>query len=252
MSIRTLTPERRFAVHWRWVAGGALLACMAVTGCSNVASQANNVEGVRLYQQGNYPKASEHFQQAIAQDPNSPEGYYNLAAALHKTGTTYNRPEDLRQAENLYNQCLERDPNHTECHRGLAVLLTETGRQAEAFRLVNNWAATSPELPDPKIELARLHEEIGQTEQAKAQLVDALTVDPHNARALTALGRLRDQSGNYAQALANYQRSLEMNRFQPDVAARVAQLQAVTGAVGPATASPDARTASGWQPAVRY
>ena len=88
----------------------------------------------------------------------------------------------------------------------------------------------SPKSPDPKIELARLLEEVGQDEQAKAQLVDALTIDPHNARALTALGRLRDQSGDHAQALANYQRSLSLNRFQPEVAARVAQLQGAVGA----------------------
>lgn len=237
---------------WPWIATVVAILFAAATGCSNMASQASNVEGVRLYQQGNYQQASDRFQHAIAQDPNSPEGYYNLAAALHKTGTLYNRPADLQQAENFYNQCLERDPNHTECYRGLAVLLTETNRQPEAFRLMNNWAAKSPESPDPKIELARLYEEVGQGEQAKAQLVDALTVDPHNARALTALGRLRDQSGNYAQALANYQRSLEANRFQPDVAARVAQLQAVAGKTGPATASAEARTASGWQPVVRY
>lgn len=237
---------------WHWIATIVVILFATATGCSNMASQASNVEGVRLYQQGNYQQASDRFQHAIAQDPNSPEGYYNLAAALHKTGTLYNRPADLQQAENFYNQCLERDPNHTECYRGLAVLLTETNRQPEAFRLLSNWATKSPDSPDPKIELARLYEEGGQGEQAKAQLVDALTVDPHNARALTALGRLRDQSGNYAQALANYQRSLEANRFQPDVAARVAQLQAVAGKPGPATASAEARTASGWQPTVRY
>ena len=253
MSIPTTSSLNWLSARYRWCAAAALLAaCAVATGCSNVASQAANVEGVRLYQQGNYQQASDRFQQAIAQDPNSPNGYYNLAAALHKTGTLYNRPGDLQQAEVLYNQCLERDPNHTECNRGLAVLLTETNRQAEAFRLLGNWATASPQLPDPKIELARLYEELGQTEQAKAQLVDALTVDPHNARALTALGRLRDQSGNYAQALANYQRSLEANRYQPDVAARVAQLQGAVGAPGTATASPEARTATGWQPAVRY
>jgi tetratricopeptide (TPR) repeat protein len=238
--------------------GGALAAlllaiCAAAPGCSSIQSQASNVEGVRLYQQGNYQQASDRFQQAIAENPKSPEGYYNLAASLQKVGTLYNRPEDLKQAEVLYNQCLERDPNHVEAHRGLAVLLNETGRQQEAFRLLNNWASSDPKSPDPKIELARLLEESGQSEQAKAQLVDALTVDPHNARALTALGRLRDQSGDHAQALANYQRSLSLNRFQPEVAARVAQLQGAVGApvsTGPPADAP--RTANGMQPAVRY
>lgn len=231
--------------------------CLIVSsGCSNIQSQAANVEGVRLYQQGNYQQASDRFQQAIAQNPRSPEGYYNLAASLHKTGTLYNRPADLKQAENLYNQCLERDPNHAECYRGLAVLLTETGRQPEAFNLLNHWAANSPKSAEPKIELARLLEESSQPEQAKAQLVDALTIDPHNARALTALGRLRDQSGDHMQALANYQRSLSENRFQPDVAARVAQLQGAAAAKGvaPASIAPatETHTATSSAPPARY
>jgi tetratricopeptide (TPR) repeat protein len=238
-----------------WLAAVVLIYLPVASGCSNIQSQAANVEGVRLYQQGNYQQASDRFQQAIAQNPRSPEGYYNLAASLHKTGTLYNRPNDLQQAENLYNQCLERDPNHAECYRGLAVLLNETGRQQEAFNLLNHWAGNAPKSADPKIELARLLEESGQPEQAKAQLVDALTIDPHNARALTALGRLRDQSGDHMQALANYQRSLNENRFQPEVAARVAQLQGVAANSGvPATIAPqsETRTANGSQPPVRY
>lgn len=239
-----------------WVTSGIVVCLAAASGCSNIQSQAANVEGVRLYQQGNYQQASDRFQQAIAQNPKSPEGYYNLAASLHKTGTLYNRPNDLKQAENLYNQCLERDPNHAECYRGLTVLLTETNRKQEAFNLLNHWSSNSPKSAEPKIELARLLEESNQPEQAKAQLVDALTIDPHNARALTALGRLRDQSGDHMQALANYQRSLSENRFQPEVAARVAQLQGASAATGaaPAAIAPatEPRTATTSQPPARY
>ncbi|HVT26623.1 MAG TPA: tetratricopeptide repeat protein [Lacipirellulaceae bacterium] len=249
----TCHPQRDYVVG-AWIAFVLVVPCVITNGCSSIQSQAANVEGVRLYQQGNYQQASDRFQQAIAENPRSPEGYYNLAASLHKTGILYNRPADLQQAENLYNQCLERDPNHTECYRGLAVLLNETGRQKEAFALLNHWASANPKSADPKIEIARLLEESGQPEQAKAQLVDALTIDPHNARALTALGRLRDQEGDHAQALANYQRSLKENRFQPAVAARVAQLQ---GAIGvPASPAPAAaaetQTAVGAAPPMRY
>jgi tetratricopeptide (TPR) repeat protein len=254
VSITSIKPRNKSLCASGWLAGVVLLLA-AASGCSNIQSQAANVEGVKLYQQGNYQQASDRFQQAIAQNPKSPEGYYNLAASLHKTGTLYNRPDDLKQAENLYNQSLERDPNHAEAYRGLAVLLNETGRQQESFNLLNHWAGNSPKSADPKIELARLLEESGQPEQAKAQLVEALTTDPHNARALTALGRLRDQSGDHMQALANYQRSLSENRFQPEVAARVAQLQgAVNGAGAPVAIQPatEARTATTAQPPVRY
>lgn len=243
-----------YSQHMRWIAPVVILVASA--GCNNLNSHALNSEGVRLYQQGNYQQASVRFQEAISNDPTAANGYYNLAASLHKAGIMYNRPNDVRQAEVLYNQCLERDPNHSECYRGLAVLLTETGRQQEAFRLLSGWTAASPNLPEPQIELARLYEEIGRQEEAKASLINALTIDPNNARALTALGRLRDQSGDFGQALANYQRSLEINRFQPDVAARVATLSAAAGPTAPAIATGPTGNRLGsnpnWQPSVKY
>lgn len=223
------------------------------SGCNTVASQASNSEGVRLYSQGSFDEATRKFQEAVASDPNSADGYYNLAASLHKSGAMYNRPADLQQAEVCYNQCLERNPDHVECYRGLAVLLSETGRRDAAFRLLNNWDTASPTNPNPDVELARLLEESGQLEQAKAKLVAALEVDPNNARAFTALGRLRDQAGDYGQALANYQRSLQLNRNQPQVSARVAALQAAAGAPGGALPSTGgSQLAEQWQSTGRY
>jgi tetratricopeptide (TPR) repeat protein len=230
-------------------------ALAAGSGCSQMTAQALNSEGVRLYQAGNYQQAADHFQRAVASDPKSATSYYNLAAALHKSGKLTGQPNDLAQAERLYNQCLEYDPNHTECYRGLAVLLAETGRTDASFRLLEGWAARSPNLADPRIELARLLEEQNNTQLASARLVEALAIDPHNSRALTALGRLREVSGDRAQALANYQRSLALNRFQPEISSRVAALQAAGAGLpaSPLIAPTQAmRTADQWQSAVRY
>ncbi|TWT86272.1 cellulose synthase subunit BcsC [Pseudobythopirellula maris] len=255
---RPLSPSRQAPARLRCGARAAALAVACVglagqLGCNSVQSQTLNSEGVALYQQGAYQQAASKFQTAIAKTPDSADGYYNLAAALHKGGLAYNRPDDLRQAEVLYNQCLERDPNHVDCYRGLAVLLKDTERPDASFRLLNNWKIASPNNPAPNIELARLLEEANQPEQAKAQLVAALTADPNNARALTALGRLRDQAGDYQQAMQNYQRSLTLNRFQPQVAARVAALQTATGLSGVATGGADqTRLSQQWRPTATY
>ncbi len=48
--------------------------------------------------------------------------------------------------------------------------------------------------------------------------------DANNSRAWLALGRLRENSGDLAQALQNYQRSLAINGGQPMVSERVAAL----------------------------
>ena len=229
----------------------AVLSSLTLFGCSNMTTQSLNSEGVRLYQQGSYGQASEQFQRAIASNPRSANSYYNLASALHKNAKLANRQEDFQQAEQLYNQCLEYDANHAECYRGLAVLLTDTNRQDAAFRLLEGWASRSPQLPNPRIELARLLEETNNLPQAQTRLVEALTIDPNNSRALTALGRLREVSGDPAQALANYQRSLQINRFQPAIEARVASLRAITAT--PIVTPPNGtRTVQQWQPNVRY
>ncbi len=233
----------------------AIVALALAGGCSQMTSQSLNSEGVRLYQAGNYSQAADQFQRAIANDPKSATSYYNLAAALHKSGKLTGNGADLQQAERLYNQCLEYDPNHTECYRGLAVLLAETGRTDASFRLLEGWAARSPQLADPRIELARMLEEQNNTEMASARLVEALSIDPHNSRALTALGRLREVSGDRAQALANYQRSLALNRYQPEISARVAALQAAGAGLpaSPLIPTPqETRTADQWQSSVRY
>lgn len=233
----------------------AIAAVALAAGCSQMNSQALNSEGVRLYQAGNYQQAADQFQRAIANNPKSATSYYNLAAALHKSGKLTGNGNDLQQAERLYNQCLEYDPNHTECYRGLAVLLAETGRTDASFRLLEGWAARSPQMADPRIELARLLEEQNNTQMASARLVEALAIDPHNSRALTALGRLREVEGDRAQALANYQRSLALNRHQPEISMRVAALQAAGAGLpaSPLVAPPqETRTADQWQSSVRY
>lgn len=214
---------------------------VALAGCE-LASQGLNVDGVRQFQQGNYQAAAERFTSAIANDPVSADGYYNLAATLHRTGTLFGREEDLKQAENLYNQCLEWDSDHVDCYRGLAVLLTETGRTDAAFRLLEGWHKRSPNSAEPRVELARLLEETGSDEAAKGQLAEALALDPHNSRALTALARIRDREGDHLQALSDYQRSLAINRMQPEVRARVATLSAAIGGGATASAIPTSET----------
>ena len=229
---QTIQPKGRLSTRARALLSAALL--LALPGCQ-WAAQGQNAEGVRMFQQAYYQGALQRFQQAIQSDPKNADGYYNLAATHHRLGTLQQQKSDLIQAENYYHLCLDNNTDHPDCHRGLAVLLFEQGRKAEAFRLLQGWAGRSPTLAAPHIELARLYEESGDREAAKQQLVEAISVEPSNARALAALGKLREESGNTMQALADYQRSLSINRFQPQVAARVQSLQSALAAPGGTT-----------------
>jgi len=205
------------------VASGCLLSA---GGCNGLAAQGMNAEGVRLFEQARYEEAIDRFHKAISENPNNADGYYNLASAYHRLWTLNKRETDLKQADQYYRMCLDRNLNHRDCHRGLAVLMVEQGRREEAFGLLEEWAQREPTLPAPRIELARIYEEQGDLDNAKRYLLEALAVDHDNARALAALGRLREQTGETVQALADYQRSLWHDRFQPEVAARADALKA--------------------------
>jgi tetratricopeptide (TPR) repeat protein len=199
---------------------------LGLAGCGSISAQGRNSEGVALFQQARYPEAMKEFQEATYDDPTNADSYYNLAATYHRTGRLEHRQADLDQAETYYNLCLDRNGNHTECYRGLAVLLAEQGRRDEAFRLLEGWAQREPQLADAKIELARINDEFGNRQAAKGYLIEALASQPDNPRALTALGKIREDSGDKTQAVANYQRSLWYDNRQPQVASRLNTIQA--------------------------
>lgn len=182
------------------------------------------MQGVRLFQQGQYPAALQQFQKAATNDPTSADAYYNLAATYHRLGSQQQDRNLLAQAEELYERCLRYAGDHTDCHRGLTVLLSETNRAELAEKHLRDWAIRSPTIADARIELARFYEEYGKTDRAEQFLQEAVAINPNSARAWSALARIRELDGDLAQAMSNYQRSLSLNRSQPQVAERLADL----------------------------
>ena len=216
-------------------AGISLLVFAA--GCRMVA-QGRNVDGVRYFQQGQYPVALQRFDSALTIDPQNADTYYNKAAVYHRMGLATRDANTLSQAESLYNQCLNLNPNHVDCHRGLAVLLAETGRNDRSFALLEHWKQISPNNADARVELARLYEESGNAPAAEVELNEALARDMRNWRAHAALGRLKEQAGNYPQALQNYSMAYSINRFQPELQQRIAALQSRVSPTQPGVAQP--------------
>jgi tetratricopeptide (TPR) repeat protein len=209
----------------------------AANGCSMVAHQ-QNAAGVKLYQQGYYAQALQNFQKASTTDPKDADALYNQAATYHRLGKLNNRKEDLTQAESLYNQSLDHDANNKDCYRALAVLLVDENRNDEAQRLLQGWATRSPTSAAPKVEMARLAEDLGDKQSAKTYLTEALAINPYEPRALAALGRINEESGNMQQALVDYERSLQYDRFQPELASRVATLKTAMGPMAPNVTPP--------------
>ncbi len=236
----------------RWIGLLIPVVMAAGSGCNMVAT-GQNMQGARLYEKGQYYTAMEKFQSAMASDPNDANAYYNMARTLHQLGETSKDENMLTQAEALYNQCLDRNPNHAECYRALAVLLVQTQRPDRAFTLLKNWAIRSPQNADARVELARLHEEFGDSKTAELQLQQALQLDQTNKRAWTAMAYLRESNGDLSQALANYQRAYALNGYDPTIAHRIAALnKSATGTPGVWSTDGATRTVDAASPPPRY
>ena len=230
---REVSPYVRVCSRRDFQALWLLLAVVVFPGCRIVA-EGQNAQGVRLFEQGRWEPAVDQFQRAAVNDPRNADAIYNLAAVHHRRALRTRSASEYAQAEEQYRRCLRLAPNHVDGHRGLAVLLVATERLKLAEQHLRRWAAQSPELADARVELARFYEERQQTKHAQRFLQEAIAIDQNNARAWSALGRLREQSGDRNQALANYQRGYALDPTQTPLVHRIAALsQSTAGTPNP-------------------
>lgn len=198
------------------ICGGWL--AFTLTGCSLMSSHFMNDSGIANYNKGNYTKARQEFQKAVADNPQNADFVSNLAASMRKQG-------DMPNAEWTYKHALNIDPTHQPSYHGLAELMVEQDRHAEANELLTTWANTQPRDASAHVEVAWLHRELGDPQRAETSLRRALTAEPNHPVALAHLGQLYHDIGQPAQAVAFYQRSLHSDWHQPQVQSRLAALQ---------------------------
>ena len=164
-------------------------ASSAAGGCTNFVSNRSNADGVTLFQRGQYQEAlaisgGHRCRSRKCRRLLQPRRY------LSSAGPAPHGKERLSaQAEKNYRQCLDKNPNHRDCHRGLAVLLIEENRATEAFASIQTWAAQSPSLPEPRMELARLYEEFRQQGSGSEHSGRGRAAEPRRSEAVGRNGQ---------------------------------------------------------------
>ena len=201
-----------------------LVLSFSFLGC-NLPSHRENLAGKRHFEVGQYQQALNSFQRALDHDPYNADSHYNVARTFHTSGKVQKKEDLLAQAENAYRNAIRLDPDHQPSYRGLSVLLSETERKKDAYALLHHWVQYRPQSAEPLVELARLYVENDQSDTAVELLSDAINIEPDNDLALRAMGKLREDSGDLEQAIANYHRSLQINPLQSDLSNHVAFLQ---------------------------
>jgi tetratricopeptide (TPR) repeat protein len=207
-------------MRWVWAAVG--LALMGVGSCAPTSQdrvREYNEDGLHLYRQGAYDKAAESFEAAVALEPGDPALLYNAARC-------YDRAGNAAQAEQYYNACLQKEPNHAGSRNGLAALMLRQGRRDEATHMVEGWLASQPKLAAAHAAHGVLLHQVGDLPAAKTRLEYARQLDPHDTRALVELGLVWEAMGYPDRALDCYERALDEDPQQDEVADRLQRLQA--------------------------
>ena len=89
-AIRSHTLTRAFAIlSLVGILGGCVTSAGPLATLPTVSPNASqrNLEGIQLYQKGEWEEARLAFEAAVQHDPTLPEAHFNLALTLHKLGS---------------------------------------------------------------------------------------------------------------------------------------------------------------------
>ncbi|HEX5270849.1 MAG TPA: tetratricopeptide repeat protein [Gemmataceae bacterium] len=200
------------------VVGLALLGAGACAPTAQDRVRDYNDVGLNLYRHGTYDRAAESFEAALALEPGDP-------GLLFNAGQCYDRLGNAAKAEQYYTACLQKAPDHAGCRNALAALMLRQGRRDEATHMVEGWLASQPKLAAAHAAHGCLLHQLGDLPAAKLRLEQARELDPHDVKALVELGLVWEAMGQPDRALDCYERALDEDPHQDDVAGRVNRLQ---------------------------
>jgi len=168
---------------------------------------------------GSYPKAIQHFEKAIEQDPNYAPAYTALAYTYRSAGTRSMPPQEVMpKAEEMAMKALELDNTLGGPHAVLGDVRRryywDWAGAEEEFKLAMELDPSSYEAP---YGYAFLMSGLGRHDEAVALIRRAQQVDPLNVRTRSGAARVLYWAGRYEEALEQSQVALEMAPNYPEL-----------------------------------
>ena len=212
---------------WRSAQAGKLapvlatLLGLALAGCQSIdddRARLFNEDGVQLYSHGNYAAALDSFDLALTLRPQDANLLFNI-------GECYDRLGDTRLAEKYYGSCLMRAPKHGDARLALVELQYRTGRKPQGDALINEWIVQEPKSADAFVLDAWRLRQTKAYPEAQGRLQQALEIEPHNRRALSEQAALYEATGMPQRAFVLYERILEREPGQAEIAQRLDMLR---------------------------
>jgi tetratricopeptide (TPR) repeat protein len=170
--------------------------------------------GLIDHQRGNYRKAVERFEQAVALNPDYTEALISLSITLNDMG----RYDDARDAYDRAAEILSRKGGSpggnlfrgriANLHKELGELYLALGQHDDAIREYRHALSVAPGFPDLRVRLITALREAGRADEARVEVDAFLSKAPGNASALIQKGILHYLAGEKAPARRAWEEAL--------------------------------------------
>ncbi len=201
-------PGWRHMARWGWCLLLVYSVVINLLVSVEAHAKANLFAGNSLVHQGRADEAVEHFQKALALEPES--------AVFHGSlGTAYYQTKRLEEAITQYQIALKIDPDFADAHNNLGLCLFQEGRVNEAIAHYQRAVEIKPDFAEAHKALGDCLFQTGRLNEAILQYQKAVEIKPDYAEAHSNLGYSLFQAGRVNEAIAHFQRAVEI---KPDFA----------------------------------
>lgn len=161
--------------------------------------------GAIAQQTGRLDSAIDHYQRALALQPDNAESHNNLAVALQDRG-------QLLLAEQHFQQALRLNPGYAAAYCNYGNLLQQQGRLEVAIAYYQEAIAADPSYAKAYGNLGHLYRRQGNLAMADTYYRRAINLNPRDAESCVNLANLLQQQGDWSAAITWYEKALQ---FQP-------------------------------------
>lgn len=139
-------------------------------------SVAEEEQGMRALDTGDFKAAAEHFRKGVELAPDNPSLH-------HKLGTALSLLSDTTGAFAQFEEAVRLSPGFSQAHYSLGVLLATGGKYQEAADRFSTAIRYEPNYVDARLRLGEMLQRLGRPDQALAQYTSVIAIDPRVADA---------------------------------------------------------------------
>jgi len=160
---------------------------------------AHNNLGKALDDLGDFDRAAEHFEQAVAIKPDYPEANYNLGSILQRRG-------DLDGARTHYERAVEYRSDYPEAHNNLGSVLAKQGQPAAALTHYHRAVEIRPEFTMVYLNIGNLHARQGDLSSAVTYYERVLDSHPDHGETHFNLAATLERHGDLERSERHYRK----------------------------------------------